>query len=73
MCWRSSGAEKAYFVHALAEKLNQDRQAGHFDERIIAIAPGQAATLHYALDVAISTRIVEVLSKYLTKTTARDI
>ena len=60
-------------MHALAEKLNQDRQAGHVDERIIVIAPGQAATLHYALNAATSARIVEVLAKDLTKTTASDI
>lgn len=64
---------KEHFVQALAEKLNQDRQAGHFDELIIAVAPGQAATLRHALDAATTASVVELLAKDLTKTTASDI
>lgn len=64
---------KEHFVQALAERLNQDRQAGLFDELIIAVAPSQAATLRHALDAATSACVVEVLVKDLTKTTASDI
>ena len=64
---------KQHFVQALAERLNQDRQAGHFDELIIAVASGQVATLRHALDAATSACVVEVLVKDLTKTSASDI
>lgn len=64
---------KERFVQGLAETLNQDRQAGHFDELIIAIAPGQAAALRHALDAATSACVVAVLAKDLTRSTASDI
>lgn len=64
---------KEHFVQALAEMLNQDNQAGHFDELIIAINGSQAATLRHALDAATSARIVEILNKDLTKTPVNDI
>lgn len=59
--------QKHRFIQSLAELLNQDNQAGLFDQLILIVTPGETKVLHDALDALTRTRVRETITKDLTK------
>ena len=59
--------QKHRFIQSLAELLNQDNQAGLFDQLILIVTPAETKVLHDALDALTRTRVRETITKDLTK------
>ena len=59
--------QKHRFIQSLAGLLNEDNQAGRFDQLILIVTPAEAKMLHDALDAPTRQRVRETIHKDLTK------
>jgi protein required for attachment to host cells len=58
---------KQRFVAEVAGLLREENEAGRFDELVLIVTRAQAATLRDALDPATRARVLETVTKDLTK------
>lgn len=59
--------QKQRFIQSLADLLNEENRAGHFDQLILIVTPAQAKALKDGLDDPTRARVIETLTKDLTK------